>query len=111
MFQERCAAVDPELSEVLHMIGLISGGTDNFWLDTTSEGMSYYLLDFSKETMLNLAQEYKAAAEFQRVAARVIDYLNQRPQLLKQLVNCWQLSLRPRPADNNSRENTNVSSP
>ncbi len=109
IFRNLCTAVDPELSDAAQMIGLIEGATGNFWLDTSSEGMAYYFWDFSKESMLQLAQEYKEAIEILAVASRVIEYLNQRPQLLKQLVRCWQLSIRPAPAEKKSRENRIVS--
>lgn len=105
IFEGLCAAIDPELSQVIQMVNLVSGATDNFWLDTTSEGMNYYLWEFSKESIQQLAQEYTAAAKIQQAAMRVIDYLNQRPQLLKRVIHCWQLSLRPAPARQQEKQN------
>jgi len=91
IFSQLCQQAEGLIADVPVTMDVLSHNTGNFWLDIGYDDM--YPIEWSRENIDGLADEYRLAAPLIEKFNRVADELSAHPDGLAQVITLWNLSL------------------
>ena len=71
------------------LIDVVGHDSGNFWVDVDEEQLGYEQVSWSEKAVRALAREWHAAQQIFRRQARAMDWLEQRPARIAQVVELW----------------------
>ncbi len=98
-FINLCEQAGESMAGVPTVIDVVSRDTGNFWLDYDDEMMFSAGLSWTIETMDALAAEWQEAQPMIERFNRALDWLQQNPEQLAQIVAFWNRSVEEKPRD------------
>lgn len=96
-FVELCTRLDEKLKDAYMAISVMTGDSDNFWIDNDVEMLDQIILEWSVANLESLAKEYQQAVTLIRITTEFLNYLKERPNLALQIVRFWMDAIIPRP--------------
>jgi hypothetical protein len=98
-FTSLCEQAGELAAGVPTVIEVVGRDTGNFWLDFDDEMMASAGLSWTIETMDALAAEWQEAQPIIQRFNRALDWLQQNPEQLAQIVAFWNRSMEEKPGD------------